>query len=91
MLSKSKIALALVLGTASAAMAADKHPVDDQRSTVERQLPGANAYGYANSGEYANSGNTDPAVLDALKRQAAGDPRCRGGNCDPWGKGDVYD
>ena len=86
MLRKSKIALALVLGTASAAMAADKHPVHHQRSAIERQLPGADAYGYANS-----AGSTDPAVLDAMKRQAAGDPRCRGGNCDPWGNGDIYD
>jgi hypothetical protein len=45
MLTKSKIALALtlVLGTASAALAAPKHPVDHQRTAVERQVP-ANAY-----------------------------------------------
>jgi|HubBroStandDraft_6_1064221.scaffolds.fasta_scaffold3494431_1 hypothetical protein len=45
MLTKSKIALslALVLGTASGAMAATKHPVHHQRAAVERQVP-ADAY-----------------------------------------------
>ena len=82
MLNKSKTALvlALVLGAASGATAATKHPVHHQRSAVERQRSGANAYGYAGS---ASSGNTDPVFLDALRRQAAGDPRCWGGNCDP--------
>jgi hypothetical protein len=45
MLTKSKIALslAIVLGTASVAMAAPKHPVHRQQTTVERQVP-ASAY-----------------------------------------------
>ena len=43
MLTRSKIALslALVLGTASAAAAATKHPAHDQRTAVERQAPAA--------------------------------------------------
>jgi hypothetical protein len=45
MLTKSKIALSLVLvlGAASAATAATKHPVRHQRTAVERQVP-ATAY-----------------------------------------------
>jgi hypothetical protein len=43
MLTKSKIALslALVLGTATAATAAPKHPVHRQQAAVERQVPSA--------------------------------------------------
>jgi hypothetical protein len=84
MSTKSKIALslALALGTASAAMAAPKHVVHHHRIAAARPLSGANAYGYANFGA-RNPAQADPAVLEALKRQAAGDPRCWGGNCDP--------
>jgi hypothetical protein len=61
MVSKSKIALslALVLGTASVAMAATKHPVH-HRVAVEQQA-GANAYGYANSGYTAQP--NEPAYM----------------------------
>jgi hypothetical protein len=82
---KIALSLALALGTASAAMAAPKHVVHHQRIAVQRQVPevpGANAYGFANFGAH-NPAPTDPAVLEALKRQAAGDPRCWGGSCDP--------
>jgi hypothetical protein len=92
MLTTSKIALslALALGAASPVMAAAKHPVHQHRVAVERQLPGASAYGYASS-RSDNPAPTDPAVLEALKRQAAGDPRCWGGNCDPnWGQFTDY-
>jgi hypothetical protein len=51
MLSRTKIALALaiVLGAASAAMAATTHPAHHHRAAVKRQLSGAGAYGYASS------------------------------------------
>jgi hypothetical protein len=53
MSTKSKIAFALVmvLGTASAAMAAAKHPVHHhQGAVVERHVPAGSAYGYATHG-----------------------------------------
>jgi len=58
MLSKTKIALslAIVLGTASAGLAATKHPVRHRPTSVERQMPagnpvfGGSAYGYSPSG-----------------------------------------
>jgi hypothetical protein len=80
MLSKTRIALsiAIVLVTASAGMAATQHRIHHHRASIERQLPGASTYGYANFGNAY-----PPSVLEALKRQAAGDPRCWGGNCDP--------
>jgi hypothetical protein len=49
MSTKSKVAFALVivLGTASAAMAAAKHPVHHhQGPVVERQVPAGTPYGY---------------------------------------------
>jgi hypothetical protein len=53
MLTKTKIALsaALVLGTASAALAATKHPVRHDEKAVQARTTaqGANAYGYAPS------------------------------------------
>jgi hypothetical protein len=62
MLSKSKIvlSLAIVLGTASAGLAATKHhPVRQQRASVERQVPAANsAYGYASPSSRVNGGGT---------------------------------
>jgi hypothetical protein len=66
MVSKSKIALslAIILGTASGAMAATKHPVR-HRVAVEQpaaQAPGADAYGYANSGYTARQPN-EPAYM----------------------------
>ena len=73
-MSKFALSIAITLGIVSAASAATvRHP----RAAVARQLPGANAYGYA------MSGTADPAVLAAQRREQAGDPRCWGGNCDP--------
>ena len=92
MFNKTKIALslALVLGAASAALAAPKHPVHHHQVAVVHQLPGASAYGYASSGR-PDPALTSQALRDAMKREAAGDPRCRGGNCDPdWGTSDNY-
>ena len=62
MVSKSKIALflAIVLGAASGAMAATKHPVH-HRVAVEHQQ-GASAYGYANSG-YAAPQPNEPSYM----------------------------
>ena len=84
MFNKTTIAfsVAIIFGAASGSFAARKHPLHHlhQRSVVERQRLDTNAYGYA------NTRNTFPSsVLDAMRRQAAGDPRCWGGNCDPWG------
>jgi hypothetical protein len=87
MFDKTKFALsfALVLGTASAAMAGTKHPIHHHRVAVAQRLPGTTAYGYAKPRNDDRAGYS-PAVLEALKRQAAGDPQCWGGNCDPdWG------
>jgi hypothetical protein len=53
MSTKSKVALALaiVLGTASATMAAAKHPVHHhQGAVVERHAPADTTYGYAAHG-----------------------------------------
>jgi hypothetical protein len=78
MLNKSKIALSIVLllGTASAAMAATKHPVRHDVA-VERQLSGASAYGYAGS-VYSPNGAVDPYNHQQVK--------CIGGACNPeWG------
>jgi hypothetical protein len=79
MLSKTKItlSLAIVLGTACAGMAATRHPVHHHRVAVERQLPGASAYGYAGTANDA-SGPYDPYNHQQVK--------CFGGACDPeWG------
>jgi hypothetical protein len=80
MLNNTRVALslAIILATASAGMAATTHRIHHHRVAIERQLSGANAYGDANSGDAY-----PPSVLEALRRQAAGDPRCWGGNCDP--------
>jgi hypothetical protein len=81
MLNKTKIALslAIVLGTASAGLAATKHPVVHHRVAVERQLSGASAYGFANeSPSTGNGGQYDPYNHQQVK--------CFGGACDPeWG------
>jgi hypothetical protein len=63
MVSTSKIALslAIILGAASGAMAATKHPVH-HRVAVERQVAGANAYGYANSG-YTAARSNEPSYM----------------------------
>jgi hypothetical protein len=59
MLTKSKIALSLmlVLGTASVATAATKHPVRHQRTAVERQVP-ASAYQ-----SYGSAGGREPEYM----------------------------
>jgi hypothetical protein len=80
-MSKAALGLAIVLGTASAGVSATRHPVH-HRVAITHRGPGVGAYGYANSGDPAAA---SASVLEALKRQAAGDPRCRGGNCDPTG------
>jgi hypothetical protein len=83
MLSKTKFALslAIVLGTASAGLAATKHPVHHHRVAVERQLPGANAYGYANGS--ANPATPNGGPYDPYNHQQV---KCIGGACDPeWG------
>jgi hypothetical protein len=80
MLNKTKIALslAIVLGTASAGLAATKHPVVHHRVAVERQLSGASAYGFANESANPATGNGDPYNHQEVK--------CIGGACDPeWG------
>lgn len=63
MLTKSKItlALALVLGMASAATAATKHPVSHHQTRVERQIPAA---AYRSFGSVARQGmrSDTPAV-----------------------------
>jgi hypothetical protein len=67
MLNKSKIALALmlVLGTASAATAATKHPVRhrttvEHRTTIAHQSIGRGAYGYADRPmSYDRQGSSD--------------------------------
>ena len=61
MLSKAKFALslAIVLGTASAGLAATKHPVHHRQTSVERHVPAANsAYGYAAPSSRVNGGGT---------------------------------
>jgi hypothetical protein len=68
--SKLVLSLAIVLGSATLAMAAPKHTV--------RQPAGEGAY----ASESAN-GTSSPSVTAAERREQAGDPRCRGGNCDP--------
>jgi hypothetical protein len=46
--SKIVLSLALVLGTASGAIAATKHPIHQQRAAVEQQVPaGGESYGSA--------------------------------------------
>jgi hypothetical protein len=85
MLNKTKIALslAIVLGTASAGLAATKHQVDQRRVAVERQQSGANAYGYAN--ESANPATNTSGQNDPYNHQQV---KCIGGACDPeWGIG----
>jgi hypothetical protein len=82
MLSKIKIALslAIVLGAASAAMAATKHPVHQHRVAVKRQLSGASAYGSASS-VTCIGGPCDPYNHQQVK--------CIGGACNPeWGLND---
>jgi hypothetical protein len=85
MLTMSKVALglAVVLGTASAGVSAPRHAVH-HRAAIARRAPGVGAYGYANFG-IADPAATSASVIEALRRQAAGDRRCRGGNCDPTG------
>jgi hypothetical protein len=80
MYNKTKIALllAIALGASSSAMAATKHPAHRHRVAVKHQLWNADAYGFANFGHAY-----PPSVIDALRREAAGDRRCWGGNCDP--------
>ena len=83
MLNKTKIALslAIVLGTATAGLAATKHPVNHHRVAVERQLSGASAYGFAN--ESANSATSTSGQYDPYNHQQV---KCIGGACDPeWG------
>jgi hypothetical protein len=81
MFSKTRIALslAIVLGAASAATAATKHPVHHYRVAVTRQVSGASAYG--NSGGVTCPGGTcDPYNHQQVK--------CIGGACSPeWGIG----
>ena len=79
---KTVLSFALFLCMASAAMAAPKHPVHHRGTAVERYLSGVSAYGYEKPGNIYPA-TFSPSVLQALKRQAAGDPRCWGGNCDP--------
>jgi hypothetical protein len=82
MLSKTKIvlSLALVLGTASAGIAATKHPVHHHQVAVERQLPGASAYGYAGDAGTVSSPN---GPVDPYNHQQV---KCIGGTCNPeWG------
>jgi hypothetical protein len=55
-MSKTKIVLstlAIVVGTASGAMAATKHPVH-HRVAVEQPVTGANAYGYSRTAPQTN-------------------------------------
>ena len=87
--SKAKIALsiAIAITTVTAATAASKHPVRHHRVAVEHQVPGADAYGYAGT---VNSPYVSPSVLNADKREKAGDTRCWGGNCDPIWSTDDY-
>jgi hypothetical protein len=72
------ILVAVALGAASSAMAATKHSVHRHRMAAKHQLSGAGAYGFAYFGHAY-----PPSVIDALRREAAGDRRCWGGNCDP--------
>jgi hypothetical protein len=80
MFNKAKIALSITiaLNAASGAFAAPKHPVHQHRAVVTREPSGTRAYGYSSFGHAY-----PPSVIEALKREAAGDSRCRGGNCDP--------
>jgi hypothetical protein len=68
MLTKSKIALslALVLGTASGAMAATKHPVHHQRASVERQVP---AGAYQSYGSVRSAGQLQEPAYMAIQDQ----------------------
>jgi hypothetical protein len=82
MFSKTKIALslAIVLGAASAATAATKHPVHHHRVAVARQMSGASAYGNA-SAVTCPGGTCDPYNHQQVK--------CIGGACNPeWGLND---
>jgi hypothetical protein len=81
--SKIALSLVLVLGTASAALSAPKHPVHLHRVAVERQLLGASAYGYANP---ANPARTTSGPYDPYNHQEV---KCFGGTCNPeWGIND---
>ena len=68
MLTKSKIALsiALVLGTAPAAMAATKHPVHHQRAGVERQMP---AGAYQSFGSVRGTGQPQESAYMSIQDQ----------------------
>jgi hypothetical protein len=84
MLSKFGIALSLavVLGTASAALAATKHPVH-HHWVAKRQLSGAGAYGYSSSFGYSSSVTCPSGACDPYNHQQV---KCIGGACDPeWG------
>jgi hypothetical protein len=79
MLSKMKIALsfAIVLGTASAALAATKHPAHRHHWAVGHQLAGSSAYGNAGL-VTCPGGSCDPYNHQQVK--------CIGGACNPeWG------
>ena len=79
MFSKTKIALSIVIviGAASGAMAATKHPVHHHRVLVNRPISGASAYGNAST-VTCPDGPCDPYNHQQVK--------CLGGACDPdWG------
>jgi hypothetical protein len=60
MLTKTVLSLAVVLGAATGALAATKHPVHHHRSAVELQAPGAayNSFGSANGARTGRLGET---------------------------------
>ena len=65
--SKLAIALAIVIGTGSAGLAATKHPVHHKVPAQTEQLSGASAYGSAvpagNPNSYTQTGPREPAYM----------------------------
>jgi len=71
--SKLAIALAIVIGTGSAGLAATKHPVHHKVHVQTEQLPGASAYGSAvqpNNSGYTQTGPREPDYM-AIQTQGA--------------------
>jgi hypothetical protein len=68
--SKLAIALAIVIGTGSAGLAANKHPVHHKVPAQSEQLSGAAAYGSAAQAGYTQTGPREPNYM-AIQTQGA--------------------
>jgi hypothetical protein len=82
---KIAVALAIVLGTASGAAAATKHPVHHNRTAVHQVTKGA----YESFGAATGTTSQQPLGYDPWDATTV---RCIGGTCAPmWGQADGSD